>query len=340
MDGLHYPGDTVRNETLESLSSMSSPAVRQHTIKAPISCTGVGVHKGQDVTLTLRPAPPDTGIIFRRVDLPEDRNEIPVSACAVVDGRLCTTIANNHGTTMSTVEHLMAALASLSIDNVIAEVDGPELPIMDGSAAPFVFLLDCAGLAEQDVPRRVIRVLKTVTISDGPVSATLRPAESGLTLDFEIDFKARAIGRQDCHLTLSPDLFRNHIARARTFGLLEDIEKLHAAGLGLGGSLENAVVVDDDKVLNEDGLRYQDEFVRHKTLDAVGDLYMQGLPIIGHYEGVRSSHHHNNMLLRALLADPQAFEITEVDSCELDAPVRGGFRAARLNNTAAAAQVA
>ncbi|MCF8479544.1 MAG: UDP-3-O-acyl-N-acetylglucosamine deacetylase [Rhodospirillum sp.] len=340
MDGLHYPGDTARDETLEGLSSMSSHAAHQHTIKAAISCTGIGVHKGQETTLVLRPAAPDTGIVFRRVDLPDDRNEIPVSAQAVVDGRLCTTIGNAQGTTVSTVEHLMAALASLSIDNMIAEVDGPELPIMDGSAAPFVFLLDCAGRAEQDVPRRAIRVLKSVTVSDGSVSATLRPAERGLTLDFEIDFKARAIGRQYCHLSLSSDLFRDHIARARTFGLREDVEKLHAVGLGLGGSLDNAVVVDDDKVLNEDGLRYREEFVRHKTLDAIGDLYMQGLPLIGHYQGLRSSHHHNNLLLRALLADPEAFEITEVDARDLEAPIRrGGFHATRLGE-ANEAQVA
>jgi UDP-3-O-[3-hydroxymyristoyl] N-acetylglucosamine deacetylase len=333
MDGLRYLDDTAREEMLEGLSIMSVHTARQHTIKAPISCTGVGVHKGKEATLTLRPSGPDTGIVFRRTDLPEAEGTIAIGAAAVVDARLCTTIANAHGATVSTVEHLMAALSAMAIDNVLVEVDGPETPIMDGSAAPFVFLLDCAGLAEQEAPRRAIRVLKTVSVGDGASRATLRPAARGLTLDFEIDFKARAIGRQDCHLALSPDLFRDHVARARTFGMREDVEKLHALGLGLGGSLENAVVVDDDKILNEDGLRYEEEFVRHKTLDAVGDLYMQGLPIIGHYEGLRSSHHANNLLLRALLADPEAFEIVAVDERDLIPADGAGFHATRLDQT-------
>ncbi|ABC21744.1 UDP-3-O-acyl-N-acetylglucosamine deacetylase [Rhodospirillum rubrum] len=334
MDGLNYDIDTSFEDRSSSRSSsrakaglgvIASGIARQHTLKTAISCTGVGVHRGREATLTLRPAPVDTGIVFNRTDILDDNAAIRVSAQAVIDGRLCTTIANEAGATVSTVEHLMAAFAAQGIDNVIVDVNGPEVPIMDGSAAPFVFLIDCAGVVDQALPRKAIRVRKAVTVVEGPVLASLMPAERGLSVDFEIDFAARAIGRQGCHVDLTPDLFRAHIARARTFGLRSDVDMMRAAGLGLGGSLENAVVVDDDLILNDEGLRYEEEFVRHKALDAIGDLYMAGAPIIGRYHGVRSSHAHNNKLVRALLADPANYSLETVDETDLAAPGQGRF---------------
>ncbi|GEO81831.1 UDP-3-O-acyl-N-acetylglucosamine deacetylase [Pararhodospirillum oryzae] len=332
MDGLNWWGDEpageAQTDTDRDVPVVALGTALQRTIKTPISCTGVGVHSGRPATLTLHPAAPDTGLIFRRVDLDaETDRDIPVTVERVVDGRLCTTLANDAGARVSTVEHLMAALAALGIDNLVMDIDGPEIPIMDGSAAPFLFLLECAGQTVQPAPRRALRVLKPVHINDGPVSASLMPAERGLSISFDIDFKARAIGRQSCRFSLSESVFRRHLARARTFGLREEVERMHAAGLGLGGSLENAVVVDDDVILNEDGLRYEEEFVRHKALDAIGDLYMSGRPLIGRYHGVRSSHAHNNILMRALLADPTAWRLETVSEDQLGQAAPDAFQA-------------
>lgn len=281
--------------------------VPQRTLKTSISCTGIALHSGAKVTMTLRPAEADQGIVFRRTDIAGRGAEIPARWDHVADSRLCTVIANQDGTSVATIEHLMAALAGMGIDNVTVELNGPEVPVMDGSSAPFVFLIECAGVVSQPAPRKVIRVLKPVTETNGETVASFTPSREGMRLDFEIDFAAKAIGRQRETFLLTPATFKAEIARARTFGMLEDIPKMRAAGLGLGGSLDNAVVVNGDQILNEDGLRFDTEFVRHKILDAVGDLALAGYPIIGHYHGVRSSHAHNNVLLRALLNDPDAW---------------------------------
>ncbi|WP_081581799.1 UDP-3-O-acyl-N-acetylglucosamine deacetylase [Pararhodospirillum photometricum] len=334
MDGLNWWGEGPAGETSTDLEcdpqGRPQGTALQRTLKTTIGCTGVGLHSGKPVSLTLRPAAPGTGLVFRRLDLPENAaRELPVSAGKVTDSRLCTTLSNDAGVSLSTIEHLMAALAALAIDNLLIDVDGPELPIMDGSAQPFLFLIDCAGIQAQAAPRRALRVLKPVSVGDGSAQASLMPAERGLTISFEIAFQAAAIGRQSCRFMMTESIFRRHVARARTFGLREDVDRLHAAGLALGGSLENAVVVDGATVLNEDGLRYEEEFVRHKALDAIGDLYMAGLPLIGRYHGTRASHHLNNQLLRTLLADPTAWRLEAVREAELGLTDVSPFQARR-----------
>lgn len=287
----------------------------QRTLKAAIPCAGVGLHSGRRVHMTLAPAAPDTGIVFVRTDMIAEGASIeaatvPARYDAVVDTRLCTRIANAHGASVGTVEHLMSALRALGIDNLRVEVDAPEVPVMDGSAAPFVFLIDCAGIVEQPVARRGIRILKTIEVSEGEgreaKRAVLTPG-AGCRFSFEIEYGSRAIGRQGYALSLDESGFREAIAEARTFGFLHEVEAMRAAGLARGGSLDNAVVVDGDAVMNPGGLRYDDEFVRHKVLDAVGDLYLAGAPILGHYHGERAGHGLNNQLLRALFADDAAW---------------------------------
>lgn len=291
--------------------------VRQKTLKSAISCTGIGLHSGEKVLMTLHPAAVNTGIVFRRTDLAGGGVEIPATFAHVVDTRLCTTIGAE-GKAIGTVEHLMAALAGAGIDNALIEVGGAEVPVMDGSAAPFLFLIDCAGVAQQDAPRKALRVLKSVTVVDGDKSASLMPSE-GFSIDFQIDFANPAVGHQAMALAMTDGVFKNEVSRARTFGFLHEAEALWAAGLAKGASLDNAVVVSGERIMNEDGLRFDDECVRHKILDAVGDLYTAGAPILGHYAGVRSSHALNNRLLRELFADQANYEI--VDMTETDARV-------------------
>ena len=242
--------------------------------------------------------------------------EIAAHVDNVVDDRMCTTLGDGHGITIATVEHLMAALSGCGIDNLYVEVDGSELPIMDGSAAPFVFLIECAGVVEQDAPRRVIEILKPVRVEDEDRQAELSPGD-GFTVGFEIEFGSGAIGQQDMDVELVNGTFKGELSRARTFGFVEEVDQLRAMGLALGGSLDNAVVVSGDEVLNEDGLRYKDEFVRHKILDCVGDLYLAGAPIIGHFKGSRSGHALNHSILRSLLADRDSWRYTTVER-ELD----------------------
>jgi UDP-3-O-[3-hydroxymyristoyl] N-acetylglucosamine deacetylase len=286
---------------------------RQRTLKAPIGCVGVGLHSGKRVSLTLRPANPDQGIIFRRTDLGLD---IPARFDHVLDTRLATVLGlpKNPVARVATVEHVMAALAGSGIDNAIVELDGPETPILDGSAAPFLFLVDCAGWADQETLRSVIEIRRTVRVTDGDAFAELRPANPGmhgLDMALSIDFSAAAIGRQALSLRLTPDSFRQDLARARTFALAEEVAQLQAAGLALGGSLDNAIVVDQARVLNPTGLRMPDEFARHKLLDAVGDLALAGAPLRGRFVAHRSGHALNNRLLRALFADNAAWrEVT------------------------------
>ena len=283
---------------------------KQHTLRSAISCTGVGLHSGTITTLTLRPADIDSGIQFRRVD--KNGAVIPALWSSVSDTRLNTCISNADGVSVRTIEHLMSALAGLGVDNAVIEIDGEEVPVMDGSAAPFVFLIECAGLAEQSAPRQAIKILRAVTVQDGDKSATLRPADT-FTMSMEIDFRAAAIGRQSMSVSVGADAFKAEISRARTFGFEQEVEAMRAAGLGRGGSLENAVVISGDgsSVLNEEGLRYDDEFVRHKLLDAVGDLALAGAPLRGRFVAHRSGHRLVQRLLHALFADRSTWrEIT------------------------------
>jgi UDP-3-O-[3-hydroxymyristoyl] N-acetylglucosamine deacetylase len=280
----------------------------QRTLKAPIGCVGVGLHTGRRASLNFRPAAPDHGIVFRRTDLSVD---FPARFDRVVDTTLSTVLGLQHGNArIGTVEHVMAALSGCGIDNVLVEIDGPEVPILDGSAAPYVFLLDCAGSVEQDAPRSGIEVRRPVRVTDGDAFVELRPANpgmSGLDMALSIDFAAAAIGRQALSLRLTPESFRHELARARTFTLAEEVDQMRAAGLAQGGSLDNAVVVDQARVLNPAGLRMPDEFARHKLLDAVGDLALAGAPLHGRFVAHRSGHALNNRLLRALFADASAW---------------------------------
>ena len=254
--------------------------------------------------MVLHPAAPGTGIVFRRRDL--SGIEIAAHWRNIVDSTLCTTLGNDAGVKIATIEHLMAAFAGLKIDNAIVELDGPEVPVMDGSAAPFVFLIECAGIAEQIAPRRGIKVLKPVRVGVNGNSASLVPADS-FRLSFAIDFASGAIRQQELSYDLDAENFKQEISRARTFGFLDEVERMRQAGLARGGSLENAVVISGDRVLNKEGLRYDDEFVRHKVLDALGDLYLAGGAILGHFHGVRSGHALNHQLIEALFADPAAW---------------------------------
>jgi UDP-3-O-[3-hydroxymyristoyl] N-acetylglucosamine deacetylase len=277
---------------------------QQKTLKSAIHCRGVALHSGRRVGMTLHPAAPDTGIVFRRSD--RAGAEISASWRNAVEQRLCTRLDDGEGLSVATIEHLMAALNGLEVDNALIELDGPEVPVMDGSAAPFVFLIECAGVVEQDAPRHAIKVLKPVTVGEAGKSASLTP-DDGFSMSFAIDFASDAISRQDISIAVDPDTFKSDISRARTFGFLHELDQMRAAGLARGGSLDNAVVISGHQVLNSEGLRYVDEFVRHKVLDALGDLYLAGAPIIGHFRGVRSGHALNRRLLAALFADDAAW---------------------------------
>ena len=292
-------------------------ASRQKTLKRAIPCRGVGLHSGTQITMRLCPAPINHGIVFHRTDIQDLNPFIAARYDNVVDTRLCTVIANEDDVRVGTVEHLMAAFAGCEIDNALVEIDGPEVAIMDGSSEPFVFLIDCAGIAEQDAPRRAIEIRKPVTVDMDGKRVTLSPADS-YAIDFEIDFDSKAIGHASLGVEMVNGTFRHEIAQARTFGFLHEVEYLQANGLARGGSLDNAVVIDGDTVLNEGGLRFKDEFVRHKVLDCVGDLYLAGAPLIGHVDAVKAGHQINNAALRALFADPSAYAIVDVDDVYAD----------------------
>ena len=285
---------------------------RQKTTIAPAIIAGVGVHTGDRVRLAVRPAPVGTGIVFVRTDIKDRDNRIPVSGEAVVDARLNTMIENAAGVRLSTIEHLMAAFAALGVTNAVVEVDGPELPILDGSALQFVQLLDRAGFRRQEAPVRYIEILEPIRVQDGDKTAALLPCDR-YEMRFEIDFDTSVIGNQVVDFVVDEETFRNEIMAARTFGFAHEVEALRAAGLARGGSLENCVVIDGDQVLNSGGLRMEREFVKHKALDAIGDLYVLGAPLLGRYEGFKAGHAINNLLVRALLANPQAWrEVTRV----------------------------
>ena len=281
--------------------------LNQRTLKNTIRATGVGLHSGQKVFMTLRPAAPNTGIVFRRVDLPEPV-DIAARAEHVGDTQLGTTLVNGD-VKVSTVEHLLSAFAGLGVDNAFVEVSAGEVPIMDGSAGPFVFLLQSAGIEEQNVAKRFVRIRKTVDVRDGDKWARFDPF-NGFKVNFEIEFDHPIFRRhsQRASMDFSTTSFLREVSRARTFGFMRDLETLRAQNLALGGTLDNAIVLDDFKVLNEDGLRYEDEFVKHKILDAIGDLYLLGHSLIGEFSGYKSGHALNNRLLRALIADASAWE--------------------------------
>jgi UDP-3-O-[3-hydroxymyristoyl] N-acetylglucosamine deacetylase len=275
----------------------------QRTLGSATGCRGIGLHCGLPVAMVLRPAPANTGIIFRRLDAGA---EICASWTSTTESALSTVLSNGEGIQVATIEHLMAALAGSRIDNAVVELDGPEVPIMDGSAAPFVQLIERAGTVAQDAARRAFKILKPVSVSDNGSSAALLP-EHGFSMSFEIDFDNPLIRRQDINLNFETDTFKAELAPARTFGLLDDWPRLKAAGLARGGSLDNAVVVSGNRVLNDGGLRFADEFVRHKLVDALGDLYLAGGPIIGHFRGLRSGHALTRRLIAALFADRDAW---------------------------------
>jgi UDP-3-O-[3-hydroxymyristoyl] N-acetylglucosamine deacetylase len=290
---------------------------QQRTLQNTIRATGVGLHSGEKVYLTLRPAPVDTGVVFRRVDL-QPVVEIAARADYVTETMLCTGLSHDGGKAM-TVEHLMSALAGLGVDNIYVDLSAPEVPIMDGSSGPFVFLLQSAGIVEQRAPKRFIRILKPVEVRDGDKIARFEPYD-GFRLGFTVEFDHPAIpsSRSRAVVEFSTENYIREVSRARTFGFMRDLEYMRERNLGLGGSMDNAIVLDEFRVLNDDGLRYADEFVRHKILDAVGDLYLVGHPILGAYEGFKSGHALNNKLVRALLAERSAWEEVVF---ERDAPV-------------------
>jgi len=318
-----------KDEAAMTEQSLNEPVVRQRTLKSSINCTGVGLHSGNKISMTFKPAPVDTGVVFRRTDIQGKGAVIPARFDHVVDTRLCSVLGNKDGVTVGTVEHVMAALAGCGIDNVEIELNGPEVPIMDGSSEPFVFLIECAGIVEQDAPRRVIRVLKRVEVAYGSGHVAISPADTQI-IDFEIDFDSQVVNRQEMSLKVVNGAFRKELAKARTFGFLHEVEALWEAGLAKGGSLDNAIVVGHDGVMNEDGLRFDDEFVRHKALDAIGDLYLAGAPVIGRFEGVCSGHAANNKLLRALLADESAWEWDVLRGEAVHDAVDGGIQAERV----------
>jgi UDP-3-O-[3-hydroxymyristoyl] N-acetylglucosamine deacetylase len=282
----------------------------QCTLNNPVSCFGIGLHTGLTISMTLLPAAADTGILFRRKDL-AGHPTVKADYRFVSNTMLGTTVSNEDGVKVGTIEHLMAALWGCNIDNVIVELDGPEIPIMDGSSEPFVFLIECAGVAEQNKTRKIIEVLKKVDIAEGDSYASIDPAE-GFSVSLEIDFNDEVISRQTCMFDSRDFSFKTDLCRARTFGFAHEVDKLRSMGLGRGGSLDNAIIVSGNKVLNEGGLRYKDEFVRHKVLDCIGDFYLAGAHVKGHFHGFRSGHALNNQLLRKFFADKDAWRILQL----------------------------
>lgn len=281
---------------------------KQKTLERKVSCIGVGLHSGQPVKLQLNPANTNHGIVFKRNDISGFDNLIPAQFDKVTKTQLGTTLSNDQGTIIATVEHLMAALWGCGIDNALIEVDGPEIPIMDGSSEPFVFLAECAGIKDQEADRKVIKVLKQVEVRDGDKFAIVKPADD-FVIDLEIDFNSKAISNQKWVYSSSQVSFKTDLCRARTFGFEHEVEYMRSQGLARGGSLENAIVISGDKILNKEGLRYNNEFVRHKLLDCIGDFYLAGNRIQGNFTAYKSGHGLNNKLLHKLFEDKSAYEI-------------------------------
>jgi len=313
---------------MEELAKLTA-ASWQRTVRNSVSCSGIGLHSGTVVTLHIHPAPIDSGILFRRTDLSTEVSHIPAHYDYIGATKLCTTLVNEHGASIATVEHLMAALAGCAIDNAIIDVDGPEIPVMDGSAEPFVALIEKSGIVQQDAPRHMIQVLHPVTVRDGDSIATLEPY-NGFSIVLDIEFGSAAIGHQGIDLEMTDTAFKTDICRARTFGFLHEVQAMVKAGFGRGGSLDNAIIVDGDRVMNEGGLRYKDEFVRHKVLDCVGDMYLAGGPLLGRFRGVKSGHAMHHLLLQALFDQDAAWTTVSMDR-------RGGTSAPSWDNRAVAA---
>jgi UDP-3-O-[3-hydroxymyristoyl] N-acetylglucosamine deacetylase len=284
----------------------------QRTLRNSASCSGVSLHSGNTVSLRIHPAAPNSGIVFRRTDVSGGCSDIPAHYDYIGATKLCTTLVNEQGVSVATIEHLMAALAGCEIDNATIELDGPEVPIMDGSAEPFVELIEKAGIVEQNAPRRMIQVLHPVTVRDGDSIASLEPY-NGFSIVLDIEFGSTAIGRQGISLEMSGDAFKADLCRARTFGFLHELQAMIKAGFARGGSLDNAVVIDGDRVMNEGGLRFADEFVRHKALDCVGDMYLAGGPLLGRFRGVKSGHAMHHKLLQALFEQDAAWTTVPFD---------------------------
>jgi UDP-3-O-[3-hydroxymyristoyl] N-acetylglucosamine deacetylase len=300
-------------------------------LKQAVRASGIGLHSGRKVYLSLLPAGPDTGIVFRRTDL-SPAVEVPSRAQLLREAVMCSTLVADDGTKIMTIEHLMSAFAGLGIDNCVVELSSPEVPIMDGSSGPFVFLIQSAGIHEQDAPKKFIRIRQPVQVQDGDKWARFEPFD-GFRLSFSIDFRHPALraSAQSAVIDFSTTSYVSEVSRARTFGFMRELDTLRAANLGLGASLDNVVALDDYRVVNRDGLRYEDEFVRHKILDAVGDLYLLGHPAVGAFTAFKSGHALNNKLVRAVLEDTASFEITTYDDATRPAPisfVRGSLAAA------------
>lgn len=283
----------------------------QHTLKNTFTVKGIGVHSGAPVTMTIGPAPASAGIAFIRTDVKFKRNIIPARWFNVTETRLCTVIANPEGVSVSTIEHLMSAFAALGVDNAFVEIDGPEVPIMDGSALAFIEAISAAGLARQTAARRVMRIKKTVAWKEDGKEVTLSPSEVS-AFSFEIDFDNKTVGRQKYAHMLDETGYSRDIAPARTFGFLHEVEALRKMGLARGGSLDNAIVINGDKIMNKDGLRFQNEFVRHKILDAIGDIYLAGAQLIGRYHGIKAGHAMNNKALHMLFSQAGAYEFVDL----------------------------
>jgi UDP-3-O-[3-hydroxymyristoyl] N-acetylglucosamine deacetylase len=299
----------------------------QHTLAKPVQCNGISLHQGEHVRMTLYPAPEHHGICFKRTDV-RDKSKAFIKADYrnVTDTRLCTVLENVHGIRVSTVEHLMAALWGCGVDNALIEIDSPEVPIMDGSSEPFVFLIECAGTVAQDAPRRAITIDAPIVVHDGDSCAILQPSDEGFSLDVEIDFDHTAIGQQRYHFASADMTFRQSLSRARTFGFLKDVEALRKIGLARGGSLSNAVVINDEGIMNEDGLRHHDEFARHKALDCIGDFFLAGHRIQGHVTISRPGHAMNNKLLKTLFMRTDAWHYSD----EVEASVPAAHIAAAV----------
>ena len=287
---------------------------RQTTLRSQATVTGVGVHSGSPVSLTLGPAPLDAGFIFVRTGLDHADRAVPATAQSVIATEFATVLGDREGPLVSTAEHVLAALRGMGVDNATIEVDGPEVPIMDGSAAAFVAAIDQAGILTQSAPRRFIQVLKPVQVAIGGSFGELRPFAAGFRAEVEIDFANPVIGRQNFSFDLSPESFRREISRARTFGCMNDVARLWSAGFALGASFENSVVFDETRLLNTEGLRYSNECVRHKVLDVVGDLALAGLPLLGAYRSVRGGHKLNHAVLSAMMADRSAWRVVEAET--------------------------
>jgi UDP-3-O-[3-hydroxymyristoyl] N-acetylglucosamine deacetylase len=289
---------------------------QQTTLQNPITCVGIGLHSGKDVRLTLMPAAASHGIVFKRLDVPAEHARVPAKYNLVAETRLGTTIRNQNGVGVSTIEHLMAALWGAGVDNVLIELDGPEVPIMDGSSEPFTFMLECAGVKTLAAPRKIMKLLKTVQVSEGGSIASISPnkeGDEGTVIDITIDFNDQVIQRQTARYDFRDVSFKQALSRARTFGFEHEVDAMRKAGLALGGSLDNAIVVGKERILNEGGLRFSDEFVRHKALDCIGDLYLAGVRIDASFHFIRPGHGINNKLLRAVFADPSAYVMVHAD---------------------------